>query len=85
MRQEELTNRAVELLKHLIATPSVSRNEAQAANVMEQAIRELGFEPRREANNVWTIDPHFDERRPTLLLNAHIDTVKPVATWTRNP
>ena len=47
MKQEELTNRAVELLKHLIATPSVSRNEAQAANVMEQAIRELGFEPRR--------------------------------------
>ena len=85
MKHEELTNRAVELLKHLIATPSVSRNEAQAANVMEQAIRELGFKPHREANNVWTIDPHFDPERPTLLLNAHIDTVKPVATWTRNP
>ena len=85
MKYPELTDRAVELLKHLIATPSVSRSEEQAANVMEQAIRDLGFQPRREANNVWALDPHFDENRPTLLLNAHIDTVKPVATWTRNP
>ena len=23
--------------------------------------------------------------KPTLLLNAHIDTVKPVSTWTRDP
>ena len=85
MKYPELTDRAVELLKHLIATPSVSRSEGQAANVMEQAIRDLGFQPRREANNVWALDPHFDENRPTLLLNAHLDTVKPVATWTRNP
>lgn len=85
MKYPELTDRAVELLKHLIATPSVSRSEEQAANVMEQAIRDLGFQPRREANNVWALDPHFDESRPTLLLNAHLDTVKPVATWTRNP
>lgn len=85
MKYPELTDRAVELLKHLIATPSVSRSEEQTANVMEQAIRDLGFQPRREANNVWALDPHFDENRPTLLLNAHLDTVKPVATWTRNP
>ncbi len=85
MKYPELTDRAVELLKHLIATPSVSRSEEMAANIMEQAIRDLGFQPRREANNVWALDPHFDESRPTLLLNAHLDTVKPVATWTRNP
>lgn len=85
MKYPELTERAVEQLKHLIATPSVSRSEEQAANVMEQAIRNMGLEPRREANNVWVTDPDYDEKRPTLLLNAHIDTVKPVATWTRNP
>lgn len=28
---------------------------------------------------------HMDENRETLLLNAHIDTVKPVSTWTRDP
>ena len=85
MLQEEYVSDAVDLLKKLIATPSVSRNEKEAADIMEQTIREYGFEPHREANNIWIIDPHYDESRPTLLLNAHIDTVKPVASWTRNP
>ena len=85
MLQEEYVNDAVELLKKLIATPSVSRNEKDAADIMEQTIRSYGFEPQREANNIWIIDPQYDESRPTLLLNAHIDTVKPVASWTRNP
>ena len=85
MLQEEYVSDAVELLKKLIATPSVSRNEKEAADIMEQTIRSYGFEPQREANNIWMIDPHYDESRPTLLLNAHIDTVKPVASWTRDP
>ena len=85
MLQEEYVSDAVELLKKLIATPSVSRNEKDAADIMEQTIRSYGFEPQREANNIWIIDPHYDESRPTLLLNAHIDTVKPVASWTRDP
>lgn len=85
MTQEQFTNDAVELLKKLIATPSVSRNEKDAADIMEQTISSYGFEPQREANNIWVIDPHFDESKPTLLLNAHIDTVKPVDSWQRHP
>ena len=85
MTQEEYVNDAVALLRRLIATPSVSRNEKEAADIMEQAIRSYGFEPHREANNIWIIDPHYDENKPTLLLNAHIDTVKPAASWKRDP
>ena len=85
MTQEQYVSDAVLLLKKLIATPSVSRNEKDAADIMEQTIRSYGFEPQREANNLWIIDPHYDESRPTLLLNAHIDTVKPVASWSRDP
>ena len=85
MTQEQYVNDAVALLEKLIATPSVSRNEKDAADVMEQAVRDYGFEPHREANNIWIVDPHFDSSRPTLLLNAHIDTVKPVASWKRDP
>ena len=83
--QDEYTEDAVALLKKLIATPSVSRNEKDAADIMEATIRSYGFTPQRDANNVWIIDPHYDESRPTLLLNAHIDTVKPVASWSREP
>ena len=85
MTQENYINDAVELLKQLIATPSVSRNEKNAADIMEQTIHNYGFKTYREVNNVWSIDPHYDANKPTLLLNAHIDTVKPVDSWQRNP
>lgn len=85
MTQEEYVRDAIGLLSQLIATPSTSRNEKDAADFMEQTLRDYGFTPHREANNVWAIAPHFDEHKPTLLLNAHIDTVKPVDSWKRDP
>lgn len=82
---KEYLEDAVDLLRRLIATPSVSRDETGAADIMQGEIERLGFHAHREANNVWAIADGYDEARPTLLLNAHIDTVKPVASWTRNP
>ena len=85
MTAQQYTGEAVSLLSHLIATPSVSRDEHRAADIMEEELTRCGFTPHREANNVWAIGPCQREDRPTLLLNAHIDTVKPVASYTRNP
>ena len=85
MTQEKYVKDAVALLTRLIATPSTSRNEKEAADIMEETIREYGFLPQREVNNVWTIGPHYNPDKPTLLLNAHIDTVKPVDSWQHNP
>ena len=82
---ERYVNEAVELLKQLIATPSVSREEKEAADVMEARMAAWGLQPRREGNNLWCVCPDYDDARPTLLLNAHVDTVKPVSTWTRDP
>ena len=82
---KEYTQDAITLLKQLIATPSVSRNEEKAADILVDTITSYGFTPIREGNNVWIMDPRYDEQRPTLLLNAHIDTVKAVASWTKNP
>ena len=76
---------AIALLKQLIAVPSVSRSEKDAADVMQRAMESYGFTPSREGNNLWVMSERWDNNRPTLLLNAHIDTVKPVATWTRDP
>ncbi|MBQ6653191.1 MAG: M20 family metallo-hydrolase [Prevotella sp.] len=76
---------AVALLRRLIATPSVSREETAAADLIAAELRSYGFEPCREGNNVWAVCPDYDERRPTLLLNAHLDTVRPVSSWTRDP
>ena len=79
------TTEAVDLLRQLIATPSVSREEHAAADIMAHTIRSYGMDCLREANNIWSIAEGYDPDRPTLLLNAHIDTVKPVTTWKRDP
>ena len=78
-------NDAVDLLKRLIATPRVSRDETAAADIMEQTIRDYGYSPCRKGNNIWIMSEDWDDSLPTIMLNAHIDTVKPVSTWTRDP
>lgn len=85
MTTQQLTLDAITLLKRLIATPSVSRDEEKAADIMMEEIENYGFSPIRDGNNIWITDPEMRDDRPTLLLNAHIDTVKPVASWTRAP
>lgn len=85
MTTEELTQEAVSLLQKLIATPSVSRDESKAADIMQEAMESYGFTPTRVGNNLWIKSEDWSADRPTLLLNAHIDTVKPVASWTRDP
>ena len=80
-----MTDEAVGLLKELIAIPSVSREETQAADCLQRYIELQGMETGRKGNNVWCLSPAFDLKRPTLLLNSHIDTVKPVAGWRKDP
>ena len=80
-----MTDEAVGLLKTLIAIPSVSREEVQAADCLQRYIELQGMETGRKGNNVWCLSPAFDLKRPTLLLNSHIDTVKPVAGWRKPP
>ena len=82
---EKYTEEAVELLKRLIATPSVSRDESRAADVMEKAMRSYGYSPERIGNNLMIKSAEWDDSKPTILLNAHIDTVKPVSSWTKDP
>lgn len=84
MFQEE-SNDAVILLQQMIAIPSFSREENTVANFLEQYIEIKGYDVSRKDNNIWIISPGFDASRPTILLNSHIDTVKPVAGWVRDP
>ncbi len=77
---------AIELLKELIATPSVSRDEALATEVLERFLAPIPqIVVRRIGNNLLVCSEYIDRERPNLLLNSHIDTVKPVAAWVRNP
>lgn len=72
-------------MQTLIELPSVSRDEQRAADALETFMSDCGLNPHREANNVWAVCADYDASRPTLLLNAHIDTVAPAAGWQREP
>lgn len=86
MNQETAYNNAIGLLKSMISTPSTSRDEKLVADIIgDYLAHESGLEVHRSGNNVWVIAPGFDSSRPTLLLNSHCDTVKPVVTWTKDP
>ena len=76
-----MTAEAVSLLKSLISIPSISREETQAADFLQNYIEAEGM----QGNNVWCLSPMFDLKKPTILLNSHIDTVKPVNGWRKDP
>lgn len=78
------TQEAVELLSKLISTPSVSREETAAADILADFIGKCGLPCQRIGNNL-LVQEQLDAEKPTVLLCAHIDTVKPVSTWTRDP
>ena len=79
------TSDAVELLRELIAIPSISRSEEKAADKLGEYLNRWGLPYGREGNNLWVGCPDWDSNRKTVMLNAHIDTVRPVNTWTRDP
>lgn len=80
-----LQDKAVQLLRQLIAIPSYSKEETGTAQLLEDFLRENGVAPNRFLNNVWAVNRHFDAAKPSLLLNSHHDTVKPNKAYTLDP
>jgi acetylornithine deacetylase len=85
MDSSALYYNAVDMLKAMIAIPSYSGEEQDVADLISKYLGRNGLKPQRKGNNVWAIPQRFDAMKPTVLLNSHLDTVKPVAGWIRNP
>ncbi|MBR5935875.1 MAG: M20/M25/M40 family metallo-hydrolase [Bacteroidaceae bacterium] len=75
----------LELLKKLIATPSVTRSEQEASAIIKADMESHGYKPECIGLNLLCYCRSYDRTKPTLLLNSHIDTVKPVSGWTKDP
>lgn len=75
----------INLLKSLIATPSFSQNEQDAAGIIRQFLANSKLEFRSKLNNTWVRNQSWKEELPVILLNSHIDTVKPSGGYTRDP
>ncbi len=76
----------LKLLQNLIQTPSFSREEAKTADILEYFLSNEGLiKVNRLENNIWVGNLHFDEKKPTILLNSHHDTVEPNGGYTKDP
>ena len=83
---QQLTQESIALLDQLIATPSTSRDEAITADIIEAFLKaRVRGKVERIHNNVFVRTPLWDDTRPTLLMNSHHDTVRPSASYTRDP
>lgn len=82
---DELYYDSVDLLTRMIAIPSTSRDEAAVADMIQAQLQQWNLAAKRSGNNLWCITPDFSPSRPTILLNSHIDTVRPAQGWTRHP
>ena len=74
---------AIDILKGMIAIPSFSREEKDVADFLQARWSDDGYTVNRSGNNLW-LSTEIDTAKPNILLNAHIDTVRPVSGWSRD-
>ena len=76
---------SMSLLREMIKIPSLSREEGPVATLIELTLTSWGYQPYREGNNVWIFSSRWNEDLPTILLDSHVDTVRPANAWSRDP
>lgn len=75
----------IQLLRQMIQTPSISREEDAVAALVRNLLSAKGIPFMVKNNNTWAKNEHWQEGKPVVLLNSHIDTVKPANNWTKDP
>lgn len=75
----------IELLKRLISTPSFSKEEEKAAGIMREFLQRENVPFKVKKNNTWAYNKHFTKGKPVILLNSHIDTVRPAKGYVLDP
>lgn len=88
MDKDEIYYLIVDLLKTLISIDRSSRLEKEATDYIQSflcSINNNTFNIQRCGNNLILSPFDINPDKPTLLLNSHIDTVKPTSGWLTNP
>ena len=74
-----------DILRVLVATPSVSFKEEAAAAFLGKALDGLGIKFSNLRGNIVAINKKSDPSKPTMALDAHIDTVPANEGYTHSP
>jgi len=81
---EEYFHIAIDLLKQIIAIPSLSGDEGLRADFLSDWLENHGHVVERYDNNL-IVSSIIHDNFPLVLLNTHMDTVKPVDGWEMDP
>jgi acetylornithine deacetylase len=75
----------IQLLRSMIRTPSFSKEEGPVADLIRNFLSAKGISFQVKGFNTWARNKFWQEGKPVVLLNSHIDTVKPSKNWTKDP
>lgn len=78
-------NEYIDLLQEMIRIPSFSGEEGGVSSLIASFLVGRNVEFITKGFNVWSYNRHFDPSKPTILLNSHLDTVRPNNGYTRDP
>ncbi|XMD33765.1 MAG: M20 family metallo-hydrolase [Candidatus Karelsulcia muelleri] len=81
----KLKKECIQLLKKLINTPSISKEEQKTAEIIEFFFIKYNFFTKRKYNNIWIENNNYENDKYTILLNSHHDTIQPSYGWKTDP
>lgn len=76
---------AISTLTELIKIQSFSREEEKASALIQSVLEAHHYPVHRKGNNVYAFSKDYIPERFTLMLNSHLDTVKPTNGWITDP
>ena len=82
---ESITNDAVLLLREIVSIESFSGGEEARSSFICDFFKSKGFNPERIENNIVVKSFNAGPDSPVLMLNSHIDTVRPGNGYTFDP
>ena len=75
----------IDLLRQMVRTPSLSFEEEKVASLVCDALGSFGIPFSTDKGNILAVNRHFDPKKKTLALDAHLDTVPASGGYTRDP
>lgn len=82
---DRLADEAVQMLKGMVAIPSVSFEEDRVRDYISEVLKGYGVHHETVKNNIVALDENFSPEKKTLMLCAHIDTVPPGTGYSFDP
>lgn len=76
---------SIQLLRQMVRIPSLSGEEEAVAACVGAALDSFGIPYENVRSNLLALNQHFDPGKPTLALDAHLDTVPVNNGYTRDP